>query len=525
MIKIKQSTSILLVLITICSTLCLKAENNSKNELIKKDLKLFTTPLATELKENVTKAETEKINNTQLRSAASAMLNNSYKTEYRIESYKPYLDPAELGRELRIGDGYSKYENMTGIYLSKGKHLILADNIPENEKVEVWIPHWERRAPEGINPTEDPNGWGIHKKSFPITNGINIITLEEWDGLAYIYYFSDDPESLNNIDIHFVDGEINGYFDIKEHNNNDWDKLLKNAVYPVLDARGEHIQIAYPVEALKKYAPTRGTDLINNYDSLVYRQHRFMGWEKYNHVPENRILARVNYNYYMFRDSDGVAYNGTQPGYAMAMVADPDRVITGDPCWGFSHEVGHVHQLNPYLHWGGLGEVSNNINTLYVTTSFGNTSRLSNQNSYKEARKSIGKNNISYLQDPDVFNRLVPFWQLHLYFSQNGYPDFYADLHEVFRNQPVPKGDPRGRNSDKLAEYQLNFVKQVCKVSQTDLTEFFDYWGFFYVGEFEVSDYGTYQYTMTQEMVDNCKAEIKKMNLPKPKKDLTMLED
>jgi hypothetical protein len=118
----------------------------------------------------------------------------------------------------------------------------------------------------------------------------------DWDGLVYIHYYSDQPKNEKPIKVHFVNGQVNGYFDIRKNNNEDWKKLIDNAVYPVLDARGRHIQIAYPVEALKKYAYERGTDLISNYDSLVYRQHRFIGLVKYKRVPENHILARVNYN-------------------------------------------------------------------------------------------------------------------------------------------------------------------------------------------------------------------------------------
>lgn len=179
-----------------------------------------------------------------------------------------------------------------------------------------------------------------------------------------------------------------------------------------------------------------GVELINNYDSLVYLQHHLMGLVKYGRVPTNRILSRVNYNYYMFRDGDGVAYMGAQPGYAMNLVVDPDRVILGDPCWGFSHEVGHVHQLRPYFNWGGLGEVSNNVFSLFVNTHFGTISRILDQDNYTKSRESIIDGRISYLQDEDVFNRLVPFWQLQLYFAGEGNnPDFYPDLFEAFRRQ------------------------------------------------------------------------------------------
>jgi hypothetical protein len=498
-----------------------------ESSVIDTDLAIFETPMATSLRGRVSKAKIRRMKNPQLRSLAEALREGTYSTEYRLADYNAYLSPRELGRQLKIGDGYSKYENMTGIYLPKGQHIVLVDGIAQGREVELWLPNWERRAPEGVEPTRDPNGWGIHKKTFPLKNGVNVIDVDDWDGLAYIYYYSVTPEEESPVTVHFVNGQVNGYFDIVSSTNEDWKRLLDNAVYPVLDARGRHIQIAYPVEALKKYAYERGIDLVNNYDSLVYRQHRFLGLIKYNRVPENRILARVNYNYYMFRDGDGVAYNGTQPGYAMGMVANPDRVISGDPCWGFSHEVGHVHQLVPFLNWGGLGEVSNNIVTLYVTTSFGNSSRISNQKNYEKGRKSIIEGGISFLQDDDVFNRLVPFWQLQLYFTGVGNkPDFYADLHEAFRlSEAIGGREARRQYRDQVAEYQLNFVKQACITGNTDLTDFFEKWGFFYVGEFEINDYGRYNYEMTQEMVDQLKSEIKALNLPKPKVDLTLLED
>ena len=126
---------------------------------------------------------------------------------------------------------------------------------------------------------------------------------------------------------------------------------------------------------------------------------------------------------------------------------------------------------------------------------------------------------ISYLQVDDVFVRLVPFWQLHLYFSENGHPDFYADLMEEMRNRPhVGLGNESIRN-------QFEFIKLACELGKVDLTEFFEKWGFFYVGDIELDDYGKYKYTITQKEVDATKAYIAKLGLSKPKVDITTLED
>ncbi|TKC03667.1 M60 family metallopeptidase [Pedobacter frigoris] len=514
------------------------AQTASELKQAYQELNVFEDPLATQLKKGLKKADLKKINDEKIRTAAEQMYAGQYDKNYRLATYKAILSPTALGEQLSIGDGYSKYENITGIYLPIGKHVVLVDGIQPGKDIKLMVPNWDRRAPEGTDPTKDPKGWGIIKQDFELRNGVNIIDVKEFGGLAYIGYYSDKPAEENPIKVHFLGSAVNGYFDIAKNNDKDWNNLVDHAVYPVVDAIGKHIQIAYPVEAIKKYAYGKGVELISNYDSLVYRQHRILGLIKYNKVPKNRVLARVNYNYYMFRDGDGVAYMGAKQGYAMGMVVDPASVIKDDPCWGFSHEVGHVHQTRPYLSWGGLGEVSNNIFSLYVTTSFGNRSRLSEQKGYAKARESIYGKGKSYLQDPDVFSRLVPFWQLQLYFTGKGNnPGFYPDLFEAFRKQAaaanVNRGGARrgprrgdfGLNAQNPAVHQLNFVKTVCEIGKVDLTSFFENYGFFYVGEFKYDDYGNYTYTMTQDMVNECKAAISKMSLPKPVVDLSTLED
>lgn len=81
-----------------------------------------------------------------------------------------------------------------------------------------------------------------------------------------------------------------------------------------------------------------------------------------------------------------------------------------------------------------MTEVSNNIFSSQAAAKTGNESRLKHQGSYNKARKEIIEGKIAYLQSKDVFNKLVPLWQFHLYFTKNGYPDFYPDVMEYLRN-------------------------------------------------------------------------------------------
>jgi len=488
-----------------------------KLEALKADLNHFTDSSGSELKPGFQAKDLQNFKSEVLKKVAAGLLNKSYDKTFRAAGYEAYPSPRELGKTLKLGDGFSRYENITGIYLPAGEHVVLVGKTGGKE-ISLLVPDWMRKPPEGVEPTKDPAGWGLHKQKIGLKEGPNVIQVQK-GGNAYVSYFDDDARNAPKIIVHFPTGQVNGYFDGTRQTNEDWDRLLDQAVSPIMDARGKHIQVAYPVEWFKVYTRGKGVELIRNYDAMLNHHYTFMGLVKYGKVPKNRILARVNFNYYMFRDGDGVAYLGNKG--TMRMVADPAVVIKGDPCWGFSHEVGHVLQMRPQLNWGGLGEVSNNLFSMYTTGKMGNASRLKAQKNYEKARHSIVEANpkISYLADKDVFNRLVPFWQLHLYFAKKGRPDFYADVMEEMRRRP-----DAGKGNDAIRN-QFEFIKLACDVGQLDLTDFFEKWGFFWVGEIQVNDYGKYNYQITPALVAETKAYIAKKNYPKPAEDLTLIED
>lgn len=484
---------------------------------LQSDLAFFTDGSARQLKAGVHTNDLAAFKSDLLKTVAAGLLQGTYDATYRAAAYEAYPSPRELGRTLKLGDGFSRYENITGIYLPSGQHVVLVGPTA-GKPLSLLIPDWMRKPAEGIEPTKDPNGWGLHKQRIPLHEGVNVIQVDK-PGNAYVSYFDDDAEHAPLIAVHFLTGLVNGFFDASKQTDQDWDRLLDQAVSPILDARGTHIQVAYPVEWFKTFTRGRGVELIRNYDAMLNHHYTFLGLVKYHRVPRNHILARVNFNYYMFRDGDGVAYLGNKG--TMRMVADPAVVITGDPCWGFCHEVGHVLQMRPQMNWGGLGEVSNNLFSLYTGGKMGNHSRLKAQNNFASARKNTIDANPkqSYLADKDVFNRLVPFWQLHLYFAKNGRPDFYADVMEEMRCRP-----PAGDGNDAIRN-QFDFIRICCDVARLDLTDFFDQWGFFWVGDLTVNDYGKFQYHITQEMVDDTKSSIAQKHYPKPSTDVTLTEE
>lgn len=492
--------------------------------------RLFSDPLCTKLKKRISKRMIQKCGCEEFTNLGMSIYNKQYDIKFRVNSFKPLYSPSALGKMLHIGNGYSTFQHLTGIVLKPGKHIIIVDGLKEGSKLGV-------KVAELYAPNQGNKDWSLHSERFELGNGINVFEKTSgWTGLAYMDYYFDNPENENEIKVHFVTGEVNGYFDASVNTNAEWDEMLSKAVYPVFDATGCNIHLAYPVEDLKRYAAGKGKELINVYEDLVSKQHEIIGWKKYGLVPDNKIFARVNYGYYMFRDGNGVAFKYD----TMRRVANPDHMRNKDEdaCWGFSHEVGHVHQLKTYLSWGGLGETSNNICTRYCTQAFGYKNRLEKYfdkvekdflegvrfGSASKARIKGGMNDsiiasvnenpdyaLSYLET-DNFERLVPFWKLQCYFVKNGYEDFYPDLYEKMRNSE--KEYPELKNLDRhknVVPFQLNFIRGASIVSGKNLYPYFEAFGFFRLLNLTYGDYGTYSYIMTDEMRTKFKNEMKEL--------------
>lgn len=492
--------------------------------------RLFSDPLCTKLKKRTSKRMIQKCGCEEFTNLGMSIYNKQYDIKFRVNSFKPLYSPSALGKMLHIGNGYSTFQHLTGIVLKPGKHIIIVDGLKEGSKLGV-------KVAELYAPNQGNKDWSLHSERFELGNGINVFEKTSgWTGLAYMDYYFDNPENENEIKVHFVTGEVNGYFDASVNTNAEWDEMLSKAVYPVFDATGCNIHLAYPVEDLKRYAAGKGKELINVYEDLVSKQHEIIGWKKYGLVPDNKIFARVNYGYYMFRDGNGVAFKYD----TMRRVANPDHMRNKDEdaCWGFSHEVGHVHQLKTYLSWGGLGETSNNICTRYCTQAFGYKNRLGKYfdkvekdflegvrfGSASKARIKGGMNDsiiasvnenpdyaLSYLET-DNFERLVPFWKLQCYFVKNGYADFYPDLYEKMRNSE--KEYPELKNLDRhknVVPFQLNFIRGASIVSGKNLYPYFEAFGFFRLLNLTYGDYGTYSYIMTDEMRTKFKNEMKEL--------------
>jgi hypothetical protein len=457
-------------------------------------LSIFTDITCSELKLGVTMKEIEDISSNLHRNIALYLFNGTYPDEFRIQEFKAWPHPDAWAKENKTST-LSLLDNPTGISVTKDEDLVVFVGETGGYSISIKIQNLDM-----------PGGDGYNNASFyPLSPGVNKIKARN-DGLAYLFYHTPDYLTAPKIKLHFATGKVNGYFDSQKHQRSDWSRLLNNSVDKYFDVLGEYAHLTFPTQDFIKYASSNGPDLIDAYDDLVRLEADFMGLMKYNRPTVNRAYFHVMYHSYMYATSYRTAYN-SDTNQAVLTVSN----LRSEP-WGPAHEMGHTFQTRPGFLWRGMTEVTNNVHSLYVQTQWGNDSRLEIEemgrfnNRYEKAYYSSFVHNTPHPGEEDVFCKLVSLWQLQLYYSDaRGMTDVYKDLYEKVRTSP---------NKATAGEQQLEFIKMMCDITQTDLIDFFSKWGYLTPYDEVIDDYGSGQFLITQNQIDKVIAEVKAKNYP-----------
>ncbi|MDR1504428.1 MAG: M60 family metallopeptidase [Prevotella sp.] len=450
---------------------------------------LFTDPTCSELKSGISETAINAVENQFFRELAMEIFKGEYDSEFRVQNYKSWQHPDIMAKENKTNT-YGLRDNPTGIYINSGEELIILVGNTHGQNISLFI--------------QDTNN-GISGASVPLSTGLNKIKATV-SGLLYIMYYT-PAGTEKSIKINIASGSVNGYFDNQKHKKEDWKRILDKATHRHFDVLGKYAALTFETEAFRQYTPD-GLVLINKYDELVRLEQDFMGLPDYGRNYKNRAYFLGVYESYMYATGYYTAYNVS----TQSDILDIQK-FTANACWGPAHELGHIHQTRPGLKWQGMTEVTNNIHSLYVQTSWGNTSRLLTDNCYERAFNDLLKKGIPHNAGDDPWVKLVPFWQLKLYITDIlGKQDFYKNIYEAVRNQ-------QDIDTSVITEgyYQLNFIKLACQSACLDLTEFFEAWGFLTPINITIDDYGIRKFSITQEQIDQVKAGIAGKNYPKPK--------
>lgn len=540
----------------------------AKNKFSYSDI--FADDMGLVLKEGLTEKYLLQVPNENLKEAALTMLRGEYDAEFRHDTFRPFQHPSVMANKNKTAK-YSLRDNPTGIYVRNGDQLpVFVKGLPEGRTVSLLI-------------QDLTQGYGSGSKTYALKEGYNEITCNG-GGLVYVINHIDDDIPLpaamdkatpaqqrlieeNSVEIHFCGARVSGYFDLLKHTPEDWDRILDMAIassYGYIDIVGKYAHITWEARQYKdnnyrKQHPTEVlggstvpddgyTDkdeivqLLNLYDDMVYDQQDFAGLVKYHRMFNNRLHFCMDQTAGSPNASD---YRTVYPckiesPHGAEMFFNPLAFPTR--LWGPCHEAGHVNQLRPGLRWSGLTEVTNNLYCLYVQEQNGVPCKLQvdkitpkdesgnslvNEIIYDAAIHLIvdGKrpHSLPGITSGHMETKLVPFWQLYLYFVKTGrQPDFYKDLCEHFRNYPSPS-----QNGGTAGQDQLDFVRQTCAISRTNLLDFFEKWGFLRACNGSLNDYGNKDFVIEQDEIEALKAEIegKGYTVPANAEDIYQITD
>lgn len=487
---------------------------------------LFADDICSQLKPGITEEAIASCKDDFFRNLAFYMQQNKYSTEFRVHTVKAYPNPYKHLESNKMQYAYSMLDNPTGIAVEQNETLvvIVGETYGHDGLTLRVIDYHQGGTGDGI--------WNA--KNYALHKGINKLKMTA-KGLAYVLYNKPtiaEAEAAQPIKLHIASGTVNGYFDTQNSKHTGrWTELLNKAKHPYFDLVGVKSHIAFPTEIFKANTPD-GKALADEYDKIVHAEQELHGLVKYNRTFKNRMLLCPTYREkaFMYATNEHTAYApGTLKG-----LANLSELRSG--VWGPAHEIGHMHQTVPSVLWQGLTECTVNIPSAYVqTVIMQRECRLqienmtennvgTNHNRYTYAFNSIIAKKAAHGADGDVFRKLVPFWQLQLYFGKvkGDTPEvlgdkdgFYPRLYEYCRTHDAPQRvGKKGEEKYFNGANQLEFVYIASKIAKYNLLDFFEKWGFLRPIDLQIEDYDKEWLTITDEQIQALRKRVEDLRLP-----------
>lgn len=490
-------------------------QTNTSRALETKLLEVFTDVTCSELKAGITEEQISHLND-YFSNVARALRDNSYgehETSFRIRSYSPYSDNAAWANRL-ITNRYSHLDNPTGIAVKKGDEVIVCVGPTAGANISIECLGEEVCQHQNGNYLQTA-ATGI---SYILHEGINKLKMTA-DGQLFVIYQTPDPTSSRPVKIHIPlgSGTTTGFFDLKEHKTDEkYRDLLSKATHKYFAVRGERMIFYFH----RTKMPDQILSAINLWDDIMLWEQELCGINKYFGKEFNNHIFAIspeadNGQMYMWASDYRIAFVYNY----LDNILMKDRVMAAaDNAWGPAHEIGHCHQKA--VNWASCTESSNNLFSNYVIYKLGKYgSRGSGLLELARARAEANDGRVTW-------NHIVSkgygsvhirmWWQLWIYYHKLGVkPDFWAEVYESMREKRIDNSDP-GRK-------MLEFAKSCCDVAEENLTDFFELWGFFTPINEVIDDYGSYTYTVTDDMIGAAKEYMSRY--PAQKQPFQYIED
>ncbi|MGC7808994.1 putative mucin/carbohydrate-binding domain-containing protein [Bacillus paranthracis] len=405
--------------------------------------------------------------------AEMAVEDKEKQQEERVYQLLPKGDVEGMRELHQRGMSFSPYEP-TGIYVKPDEEVVIQVEGTQQIKAYIGTYSYEKEEP----------------KQFNLHPGENKISSSN-GGLLYFYNYHNTGEVVAKVK---KGGTPNPLFILGKHTTKDWKRMLAENPDPyAIEMKGENSLLTMHPETVAEHLKQEDpAALLKKHDEIINIEHKISGLSKDGAGVANQGKHSIHFvedwytDDYMYATYYRTAYSKGNLGSVLNL-----EELTNDG-WGPWHEVGHQHQQETWL-WDGLGEVTVNIYSLAVQTTFGHKTRLEQEGRYEAAFAYLGKPDAQ--EKMNEFEKLVMFWQLHLAYGDQ----FYPNLHQMYRllhDTERPKSDE---------EKKQMFIYMTSKVAGQNLIPFFDKWGL--------------------SANDATREKIAKLNLPKLEKEIWLSTD
>lgn len=475
---------------------------NPTKTLNNKLLNVFTDLTCSELRADATVEKIKNLPSSYFIRIAEALKNNTYnewEKNFRVRSYQPYSDVAVWSDKL-MTKTYSDLDNPTGVSVSKGDEIIVlvGDTYGQNISLQcIWETgsEYKQTAASG--------------KVYLLKEGANKFVMEQ-EGQLFVMYNTDiTAATAKPIKIHIPlgSGTVTGFFDLKEHKTDaKYSELLHKATHKYFCVRGDKIMFYFHRSKLLQYVPNSILSAINLWDDIIGWQQELMGIEDVRpNKMNNHLFAISPEGSYMWASNYQIGFVYTYLGNILLK----DNVMSAeDNAWGPAHEIGHIHQ--GAINWASSSESSNNLFSNYIIYKLGKYKSRGNglyrladaRFVNKQAWYNMGS---ATHQNEDTETHMRMNWQLWNYYHRCGFKkDFWPTLFKLMREQEnrVSDSNPGKR--------QLTFAMMACKAAGQNLEDFFDLWGFFEPVNTMIDQYGSYNYVVTSNMIEEARNFMRK---------------
>jgi hypothetical protein len=312
--------------------------------------------------------------------------------------------------------------------------------------------------------------WSTQPTSVQLTAGTNTVT-NAAGGLLWIRYTTTGTPS-STAKITFNSGyQYAPYYKVGVTNNVDWQNQLQTYTTPDVVMEGSNCFVVVARDKAIQYQTEDQTAALNKITQIIGLEDDLNGLD-----GSNALHTKSIYKYLLTQHEDP-AYYFFAYDYRTAYISNDVEYILqpsllGGNGWGVWHELGHQHQQK--WQWGGIGEVSVNIYSLYVQRILTGQNRLVTGNTWPKAFAYLSKpvgtkdyNGSTSYANPltDVFARLCMFEQLTLAYGDT----FWKNIAKKTREDA-----PVFANDDAKLRY---FMLSACNRSGKNLSNFFKQWG------------------------------------------------